>query len=135
MPPSYLAVTFLKNEKGTFLLSIPLNSSSFFSLILKFISLFRINYLTLRSIFKANLFMTSSQSPLILMKANLSKGVDCKLIMINLPFLLTSLGISAAGVTVRELPIARQTSAFAASSKDLCSSYSGKFYPKLIIES
>jgi hypothetical protein len=55
--------------------------------------------------------------------------------MINFPFLETSFGMCAAGVTVSELPIAKQRSACSASSNDLLSSYSGKFYPKLMIES
>jgi hypothetical protein len=61
--------------------------------------------------------------------------VACKLTIINLPLFDTSFGMCAAGVTVSELPIARHRSAFAASSNDLLSSYSGRFYPKLIIES
>lgn len=56
--------------------------------------------------------MKSSQRAFTLKKAYLSKGVFCKLTIINFPICPTNLGISAAGVTVRELPIARQISAF-----------------------
>ena len=73
------------------------------------------NCLTFKSIFNASLFITSSHNPFILMYANLSKGVDCKFTIISFPLLLTSLGMWAAGVTVRELPIAMHRSAFPAS--------------------
>ena len=56
--------------------------------------------------------MKSSHMALTLTNAYLSKGVFCKFTMISLPASPTDLGISAAGVTVKELPIVRQTSAF-----------------------
>lgn len=82
---------------------------------------FKINGLTFNSSIRANLFMTSSHKPLIFINAYLSKGVACKFTMISFPFLLTYLGIFAAGVTVKELPIARQRSALLAYSNDLSS--------------
>ena len=97
--------------------------------------LFKINCLTFSYIFLANRIITSSQRPLILKYATLSKGVVCKLTMISFPFLPTSRGTSAAGVTVKELPNAKQRSDLAASSNERLISYSGRFYPKLMIES
>ena len=47
----------------------------------------------------------------------------------------TNYGTSAAGVTVRELPIAKHKSAFYPYSNDRFISYYGRFYPKLMIES
>lgn len=79
----------------------------------------KINYFTSKNIFYANLFITSSQSAFILKNAYSSKGVFCKLIITNLPFCPTILGICAAGVTVKLLPIDRHKSAKPASSNDL----------------
>jgi hypothetical protein len=112
--PLILAETDLKKVNGIPRLSIPRNTRSVYLLIWKLISRLRIKSLTYNSNFAANLRITSSQRPLILMYAYLSSGVACRLIMINFPFLDTCFGMSAAGVTVSELPIAKHKSAFSA---------------------
>lgn len=79
--------------------------------------------------------MKSSHRAFTRTYAKSSRGVFCKFTMINFPFSPTVFGMSAAGVTVSELPIAKQTSAKSPSLKDRFNSYYGKFYPKLMIES
>lgn len=79
--------------------------------------------------------MKSSHNAFTRINAYLSKGVFCKLTIINFCFFPTIYGTSAAGVTVSELPIAKHKSAAYPSSNDLLISYSGKFSPKFIIES
>lgn len=84
-----------------------------------------------------NRVITLSQKPLIFKAAMESKGVFCKLTMTSLPLLLvaTYAGMSAAGVTVRLLPIAKQRSLLFDSLSPLVKILESKFSPKLIMES
>jgi hypothetical protein len=67
-------------------------------------------------------------------EAYLSKGVFYKLTITKFFFLFpTKAGISAAGVTLNEDPIAKHKSAFSAYSNPSLISLSGKFSPKLMI--
>ena len=87
--------------------------------------------------FSINLSITVSQNALIKKFAFLSKGVFCKLktiiladiyfTIIKFPFLETIFGISAAGVTVRELPREMHKSAFFAFLNPSAIVFSGKF--------
>jgi hypothetical protein len=56
--------------------------------------------------------MKSSHIAYTLTFAKSSSGVFCKFTIIKFPLAPTFLGIYAAGFTVKELPIAKQTSAF-----------------------
>lgn len=68
--------------------------------------------------YSINSFMKSSHIAFTLKKAYLSNGVFCKFTIISFPTWPTVFGISAAGVTVKELPIVKHTSAFYAYSND-----------------
>lgn len=105
------------------LLSIPLNYRSPSLFILNYNNLCKRNCYTFIFNYAISNFMKSSHIAFTLTKAYLSRGVVCKLTMMSFPFLPTIFGISAAGVTVSELPIAKQMSAFYPSSNDFVSSY------------
>lgn len=78
--------------------------------------------------------ITSSHMPFTLIEM-LSKGVSYKFTTTSYFFSPTILGISAAGVTVRLLPKTKHISDYQECVKPFSISFSGKFSPKLIIES
>ena len=86
--------------------------------------------------FSANFSITVSHIACMHKNAIESKGVFYKLTITNFFFFpATIAGISAAGVTLKELPNDRHTSAFFEFKNPSFISFSGKFSPKFIIES
>jgi len=125
--------TFLNNEYTSPLESTDLNNKSFplFNLIIKYLWSMKGGISRFRCFI--NLIITSSINPLILNVATLSRGVDYKFTITSLDVYPVIRAISAAGVTVNELPNAIHKSDYSPHLNPLFISFSGKFSPKFII--